>query len=283
VADRARQLLLPAADHAGDHRLAEIRVEFVITARLRIQHRCFAPCVIGECERELRSRKMDVDVLPARHQRGGAPTAHAQVSGDRRRKVAGVREDRDGPFAQRLVGTIAAERAANAHAVPRIGDTETIPTEDVDAVLLAHSAYLARIVHGEFFRDDEDLLEFGIHANQFGDTVARRGRWQIDHAAVETVAVLQTLEHVVVHGDIADRRFQHLPTPPRRRAENDVAARIRMANRRDLARLAAEYVQHAHTVFAARRLRKRADANVIFEFTCALSVHGLPPARLGMS
>ena len=62
------------------------------------------------------------------------------------------------PLMQRLVRMVAAERAADAHAVPGIGHAKTIGAEDIDAVGLAHGTDLARIVHRDLFRDDHDLL-----------------------------------------------------------------------------------------------------------------------------
>ena len=47
VADRARELALPAADHADDDRLGEGRVELVVAARFAIQHRGLAARIVG--------------------------------------------------------------------------------------------------------------------------------------------------------------------------------------------------------------------------------------------
>ena len=47
MAHRAGELGFPAADHAGDYRLVEIDVVFVIAARLGIQHRRLAARVVA--------------------------------------------------------------------------------------------------------------------------------------------------------------------------------------------------------------------------------------------
>src|SRR5206468_8881016 len=112
-----------------------------------------------------------------------------------------------------------------------------------------------------------------------GHAVARRRRRQIDHAAIESVAVAEALAHVVVDRDVADLRLQHLAAAPRRRAEHDIAAGILVAHGRDVARLAAEDIEHAHAVVPRRDLRERADAHVILEIAYALPVHGDLPRR----
>ncbi len=50
---------------------------------------------------------------------------------------------------------------------------EAVGAEDVDAVLLAHGADLARVVHRDLLGDDEDLLEVRVDADQLGHAVAR--------------------------------------------------------------------------------------------------------------
>src|SRR5207302_5828830 len=78
---------------------------------------------------------------------------------------------------------------------------------------------------------------------------------------------------VVVDGNSAVRGLQHLPAAARRRPERDVAARIGVPDRRHLARLAAEDVEHADPILARRDLRQGADAYVIFEVADALLIH----------
>ena len=158
---------------------------------------------------------MNVDVFAARDQRRRSPSGHPQIGGDRRRKIARVGKNRDGPFAQRLRGSVAAERAADAHFVPCVGHAKAIAAEDIDAVLLTHRAYLARIVHRQLLRDDENLADVLIDANQFGDAVARGGWRQIDDAAIEAMAVRETLAHIVIDRNVADFRLEHLTAASR--------------------------------------------------------------------
>src|SRR4030095_4359656 len=98
-----------------------------------------------------------------------------------------------------------------------------------------------------------------------GDAVARTRGWQVDHAAVEPMSVGQPLAHVVVDGDVGDLGFEHLTAPTRRRPEHDVAAGIFMTDRRHLARLAAEDIEHAYAIFAGGDLREGAEAAQILE------------------
>ena len=74
MADGARELALPAPDHAGDHRLGELRVELVVAARLAVQHRGLAARVVGEREGELGRRVVDVDVLAAGDRPSSCPS-----------------------------------------------------------------------------------------------------------------------------------------------------------------------------------------------------------------
>src|SRR5471032_2344342 len=83
---------------------------------------------------------------------------------------------------------------------------------------------IARIVHGELLGDDEDLLQLRVDPDQFGHTIARRCRRQVDHAAVEAMAGVDAFKYVVVNRHRAKRRFQHLASFARRRAEHDIAA-----------------------------------------------------------
>ena len=80
------------------------------------------------------------------------------------------------PLISASSGTVAAERPAEAHAVPGIGHAEAVGAEDVDADALADGADLARIMHRDFFGDDDDLAQVRIDAHELGHTVARAGR-----------------------------------------------------------------------------------------------------------
>ena len=265
-------LLFQRPDHAGHHRLGELRVELVVAAGLAVQHRGLAARVVGQREGELGRGVVDVDVLAAGDHGGGAPARHAQVLRDGGGEAARVGEDRDRARPQRVAGLVAAERAADAHLVPRVGHAQAVGAEDVDAVLLAHGADLARVVHRDLLGDDEDLAQLRIHADQLGHAVARgRGR-QVHHAAVEAVAGRQPFAHVVVDRDVADGRLEHRAALAGRGAEHHVAARIGVAHRRDLARFAAQDVEHADAVLARGDLRERADADVVLEVADALSL-----------
>jgi hypothetical protein len=178
---------------------------------------------------------MDIDVLAARDQRRGAPAGHAKIGGHGRGEIAGVRENGDRSLPKRLAWTVATESPADAHFVPGVRHAEAVAAENVDAIHLPHSPDLAGVVHRHLLSDDEDLLEFRIHPDQLSHAVARRGRWQIDHAAVELVARLETFQHAVVDRDVTFRRLHGLPAPPGRRAEYDIAAGIAVTDRRDAA------------------------------------------------
>ncbi len=104
-----------------------------------------------------------------------------------------------------------------------------------------------------------------VDADQLEHAVAHRGRRQVDHADIELVSVVEALADVVIDGDRADRRLQHFAAASRRCAEHDVAARIRMADRRDAARLVAEDIQHANPVLAGGQFGQRIDADKILE------------------
>ena len=125
---------LPAPDHARHHRLGELGVQFVIAPRLGVEHRRLAARIVGKREGELRRGEVDVDVLAAGDQRGGAPAPHAQICGDGGGETAGVGEDGDRALAQGLRRRVAAERAADAHLVPGVGHAQAVGAEDVDAV-----------------------------------------------------------------------------------------------------------------------------------------------------
>ena len=273
VADRAGELGLPAADHAGDHRLGEVGVEFVVAARLGIQHGRLAAGVVGERKGELGRGVVDVDILAAGDQRGRAPAGHAQVLRDGRGEAAGVRQDCDRTALERVARVVAPEGTADSHLVPRIGHAEAVGAEHVDTGLLRHRADLAGVMDRDLLGDDEDLGEFGIHPDQLGHAVARGAGRQIDHAAVEAVAVVEALAHAVIDRDRAGRGVEGLAAAPRRGAEHDVAARPGVADRGDLGRFAAENVEHADAVLARRDLGQRADAHEVLEVAVALLVH----------
>jgi hypothetical protein len=122
--------------------------------------------------------------------------------------------------------------AADAYALPRVRDAQPVRAEDVDARLLTHRANLTRIVHGDLLRDDEDLAQIRIHADQLGHAVARGRRRQIDHSAVEPMPGLQPFSHVVEDRNIACGRRKHLSAFAGRRTEYDIRARESVAHRR---------------------------------------------------
>src|SRR5207249_9932311 len=103
---------------------------------------------------------------------------------------------------------------ANAHAMPGVGHAETVAAEDVDPILLAHRADLARIVDRKLLRDDEYFAQLRVDPDQLRHAIARAGGRQIHDAAVEAMAVDQSFPNVVVDGNVSDRGFQHLPAPP---------------------------------------------------------------------
>ena len=276
VADGAGQLRLPAADDAGDDRLSPVDAVLVVAAGLGVEHRRLRAVVGGEGMREVGGGVVDVDVLAARDERRRAPAGRAEILGDRRREAARVREDRHRSFQQRLLGVVAAERAADPHPVPGVGDPEAVAADDVDAVRLRHRPDLAGVVHGDLLGDDDDLLQAGVDPHQLGDAVAHpRGR-QVDDAGVEGVPGVEPLADVVVDRDVAGRRLQHLAGAARRGAEDDVAAGEGVARRRHLARLAAHDVEHADPVVAGRDVGQRADAEVVGDALDAALEHVSP-------
>ena len=126
--------------------------------------------------------------MPLEIERRGAPAGGGEILRDRGGEVAGVGEDRDRALEQGLAGIVAAQRAADPHPVPGVGDAQAVGAEDVDAVGLADGADLARVVDRDLLGDDDDLLELGIDPDQLGHAVAHRRRRQVDHAGVEAVA-----------------------------------------------------------------------------------------------
>ena len=87
---RARKLPFPAANHARDDRLGEIRLELVIAARLDVKYGGFCPCIIGERKSEFGRSVMDINILAAGNGGRGAPPGHTQVRGNRRSEIAGI-------------------------------------------------------------------------------------------------------------------------------------------------------------------------------------------------
>ena len=118
MAHRAGELGFPAADHAGDHRLAEIEVVLVIAAGFGIEHRGLAAVVVLEGVGEIARGVMDVDVLAGGDQRGRAPPFGREILRNRRGEAAGIRKDRDRALEQRFLGKITPERTADADAIP---------------------------------------------------------------------------------------------------------------------------------------------------------------------
>ena len=159
MADRARQLRLPAPDDAGDHRLRPFDAVLVVAARLGIEHRRRRPVVRREGMGEVRAGIVDVEVLAARDERRRAPAGGAEILRDRGGEAARVREDRHRPLDQRLVRMVAAERPADPHPVPRVRHAEAVAADDVDAVRLRHRPDLAGVVHRDLLGDDDDLAE----------------------------------------------------------------------------------------------------------------------------
>ena len=206
----AGELGFPAADNAGDHRLAEIKAVLVIAAGLGIKHRGLAAVVVLEGVGKIARSIVDIDVLAGGDQRGRTPAFGREVLRNRRGEAAGIRKDRDGAFDQRFLGKVAAKRATNADAIPGIRDAEAIGPENIDAVRLAERTDLARIMHRDFLGDDDDFLKAGIDADQLGDAIAH-ARWrQIDDAGIEGEAVVEAFAHIVVDRDVALCRRQDL-------------------------------------------------------------------------
>src|SRR5207245_10839256 len=104
----------------------------------------------------------------------------------------------------------AAELPTEPHLVPRIRDAETVGAKNVDAIGLSHRAYLARVMHRHLLGDHEYLPQFRIDTDQLRHAVARRRRRQVDHAAIEAMAVGETLAALVVDRDVAQLRLQQL-------------------------------------------------------------------------
>ncbi len=130
------------------------------------------------------------------------------------------------PLRKRLLGTVATECAADAHAVPGVSHAKTVAAEDVDAVGLPHGADLARVAHGELLGDDEDLFQVRVDTDELGHAVACRRRGQIDHATVEAVPRSKAFKYVVEDRHRPKLGLQYLAPLARRGAEYDVASGI---------------------------------------------------------
>ena len=90
------------------------------------------------------------------------PQPAVEILGDGRGEIAGVRVDGDRTLTQRFLRFIAAERAADAHLVPGVGNAQAVGAEDIDAVGLADGADLARVVDRDLLGDDDDLFRSGL-------------------------------------------------------------------------------------------------------------------------
>src|SRR5262249_39178281 len=157
-----------------------------------------------------------------------------------------------------------------------------VGAEYVDAVGLAQRPDLARVVHRDFFGDHHDLLELRIDAHELCNTVANAGRRQVDDAGVERVPVIEPLADVVVNGNIACRRRQHLAAPSGRSPEHNVAAGKRMADWRHLSRFATQNVQKADSTLARGDPVERADPEIVGKTLDASLEHARPPAGRGL-
>ena len=190
-------------------------------------------------------------------------------------KPPGVREHRHRALQQRLCRMVAAQRAADAHPAPRVGHAQAVAADHVDARALRHRADLARVVHRDLLGDDDDLLQARVDADQLGHAVAHARRRQVDDAGVERMPGVQAFAHVVEHRDVADGCLQHLAAAAGRGAEGHVAAGEGVAGRRDLARFAAQDVEHADAITASGEIGQRVDADEVREGRNALSMHGV--------
>src|SRR5208337_5090737 len=119
-------------DHASDDRLLEFEVLFVVAARLDIHNGRLAARIVGQGIGEFGRGKKDVNVLAAGDAGGCAPAARGQVGGYGGGEVTGVGVDRHRTLAQRFLGLVAAERAADADVVPGIGHAEAVGSENID-------------------------------------------------------------------------------------------------------------------------------------------------------
>jgi hypothetical protein len=172
VSDGPGQLGLPPTDYTGHNGLVEFHVALVVTAGLRVEHGGLTTNVVIERMREIAGRVVDVDILSGRNERCRPPSLGSEILGDGGGETAGVGENGDRSPEQHLLRTVATKRTADSHAVPGIRNAKTVRAEYVDAIGLAKRPNLACVVHGDLFRDHDDLLEIWIHADEFGDAIA---------------------------------------------------------------------------------------------------------------
>jgi hypothetical protein len=71
-------------------------------------------------------------------------------------------------------------------------------------MLLPHGADFPGVMYRQLLGDNEDLRQFGVHSDQFGNAVTSPGRRKIDDAAIEAMPGIQPFADAVVNGDIAD-------------------------------------------------------------------------------
>ena len=275
MAHRAGQLGFPPPDHAGHHGLAEIQIVLVVAPGLHIEHRRLGPLVRLQGVGEVAGRIVDVDVLAGGDERRRAPALGGEILGDGGGEAAGVGEDRDRAFQQRLLGVIAAERAADTHPVPGIRDPQAVAADDIDPVGLGDGADLARVMDRDLLGDDDDLGQVLVHADQLGHPVAHAGGRQVHDADIERVTGIQPFADIVEDRNVARRGLQDAARPAGRCAEHDVCPGKGVAGRRDLPGFAAQDVQHANPVVPRRHVAERADAEIVGEPLDALLVHGL--------
>src|SRR6516165_11445893 len=232
----ARQLGLPTTDNARNNWFAEFETALVVTAWLGIKDRRLATQIALQCIGKIASRVMDIDVLSRRDQRRRSPPFRRHILGDSGGEAAGIGEDRHRALEQHLFGIVAAERAADSHAIPRICHAQAIGSENIDSIDLAQSSNLACVMDGDFLCDHHDLFQSGIDTDELRDAIADTGRRQIDDSCVEGKAGIEAFADVVEDRNIADRSWQNLAASSGRGAEDDVAAGKSVTNRRDLPR-----------------------------------------------
>src|SRR5262250_492083 len=129
--------------------------------------------------------------------------------------------------------------------------------------LACPSARISRASCTEIFSDHHNLFQARVDADQLGDPVTHAGGRQVHDTGVELVPVIKPFAHIVVDGNIASRRRQHLAAPTRRSPEDHVPAGKCVADRRHLSRFAAENVEDADPIFAPGDAVERADAEII--------------------
>src|SRR5215212_7213108 len=112
-----------------------------------------------------------------------------------------------------------------------------------------------------------------VNPDQFRNAVANTRRRKIDHASIEGQASVESLTDVVVNGNISDVCSEDLPSAARRCSKRDIAARERVAHRRDVTRLASKDVQDADPIVAGRNLTQSVHPEVIREAFNTLQSH----------